>query len=152
MDRFPPQGWIGKVQLPRTFLGLGRGDSISAPIVDLSETGARILFPQKVDKGQQVRIRIQDPKFKDVVEWVAIVVWVNPPPPVATTWVVGIEFVELSRENKSKIVGWRSYYTSDEYKQSLDEPKVRETRSRKAVRDTKSRKAVRPDDPGLGKR
>jgi PilZ domain-containing protein len=149
MDRFPPQGWVGKVQLPRTFMGLGGGDSINAPIVDLSETGARMLLPQKVDKGQQIRVRIQDPKFKDVIEWVAVVVWVNPPPPVATTWVVGIEFVELPREHKSKIQGWRSYYTSDEYRKSIEDPQpIRETQGRL----TRSRKATRPDEGGFGKR
>jgi hypothetical protein len=140
LDRFPPQGWIAKVSLPRTFMGFGGGDALSVPLLDLSETGARVLFPKAIDKGAQIRVRIEDPKFKEVVEWTARVVWVNPPPPIATTWVVGVEFVELSRDLKLRIQGWRSFYTSEEYKKQLDD-------SEKALTDTKKRRAIRNRKP-----
>ncbi|MBI2932923.1 MAG: PilZ domain-containing protein [Planctomycetes bacterium] len=113
--RFPPPGWVSKVTLPRTLMGLGGGQTVNAPLLDLSELGARIVLPQEISKGGHVRIRIEDPKFKDVVEVHARVAWVNPPPPVATSWIVGVEFIELPREHQLKISGWRSYYTSDEF-------------------------------------
>lgn len=168
-ERFPPAGWLAQVTLPRTFMGLGGGQTIKAPLLDLSEAGARIMLSQEVQKGQQVRLRIEDPKFKDVVEWMGRVAWVNPPPPVATTWIVGVEFVELPREHQLKIGGWRRYYTSEEHRRSLEEGAstkerramdmgrgntLKQTRSGKAVRpdaprQTRSGKAVRPEDePG----
>ena len=99
-----------------------------------------MLFPKAIDKGAQIRVRIEDPKFREVVDWTARVVWVNPPPPIATTWVVGVEFVELSRDLKLRIQGWRSFYTSEEYKKQLDD-------SEQALTETKKRKAIQNRKP-----
>ncbi len=130
-ERFPPPGWFVKLSLPRSFIGLGGGGDFSAPILDLSETGARISSPRELKKDQQVRARIEEPKFRETIDWPARVVWVNPPPPIASTWIAGIEFIELPNEQRQKIAGWRTYYTGQEHRRQQDEAALASRESRR---------------------
>ncbi len=110
--RIRAQGWPATVE-PR---GAASMPDVAVKLVEITPEGARFIAPYEMRKGDAVLIRIEDPWFHEVVLCPATVAWLTPPPPVATTWVVGVEFVELSREHQLRIAKWAAHYTDEEFR------------------------------------
>ena len=93
---------------------LGFKKTLEGRVVDISEGGASVMLTEEVAKGARVHIRIDVKEVKDLLEADGTIASVAPPLPGVKdpTWITGVKFDELPREDEMKIAGWRSYFGS----------------------------------------
>jgi c-di-GMP-binding flagellar brake protein YcgR len=119
--RFNPPA-AAELTVPRKLVGmLGLGRGVAVRVIDLSEGGCAILSSEQLPKEAVVTLKMEVKELGDVLEIRGKIVRVTPPPPVASDWVIGLEFTELSKESQIKIAGWRTYFTSTMMRKKNDE-------------------------------
>ena len=69
---------------------LGLGPNVVVSVVDLSESGARLVVKVPLEKGQEVEVNLQGQSQARPVKLPAVVVWVTPLPD--STYSAGVAF------------------------------------------------------------
>jgi len=94
---------------------------IEARLVELTTTGARFIVPHEIPKNAPVEVKIHDPISREVVQGTARVMLTTPPPPVATTWIIGVAFDGLTHNYLLRIASWAAYYRDLEIRKKRDQ-------------------------------
>ena len=98
-----------------TTIGIGR-DREPRTIVNLSESGALIVLGAKLPSGTKVMVRIEMEQYKDVIETEGEIRWCYQSARDKTAFYAGIQFVNLTRSQATRIAKMREWFTSPEYK------------------------------------
>ena len=94
-------------------LGLG---PIRHPIINLSQGGAMVRIARRLAVDSRHPLRIEIPKFKEVIETVGEVRWCGESAKRESEIYVGIQFLNLPSADREKLVGMYEHFTSGEYK------------------------------------
>jgi hypothetical protein len=103
---------IGKPGLLAT-LGLGL---IRHPVVNLSQGGVMVKFVKRLPVDSRHPLRIEIPKYKEVIEGLGEVRWCGESAKSKTEIYLGIQFVNLPAAEQRKLTGIYELVTSAEYK------------------------------------
>lgn len=115
--RFTPERATAQLY-PKKFLttiGIGRTNE-ARNIVNLSESGALIVLSSKFAPGTKVQVRIEMEQYKDVIETEGEIRWCYQSARDKTDYYAGIQFLNLSPTQATRIAKMRDWFTSPEYK------------------------------------
>ena len=102
--RFQVEGTTTVLGRPGFLASLGIGP-IKHPVVNLSQGGAMVRVGKQFPVESRHEIRIEIPKFQEVVEVVGEVRWCAQSAKNASDFYVGIRFVDLPPADQQKLAG-----------------------------------------------
>ena len=113
--RFKVEGTTASVGKPGLLATLGLGPR-KHPVINLSQGGAMIRLGKRHEVGSRLDLRIDVPKYKEVIEAVGEVRWCAASAKSESDIYVGVRFVDLPPAERRKLAGMCEMFTSAEYK------------------------------------
>jgi|SRR5579862_3322317 len=113
--RFKIEGTTVAIGKPGFLATLGLGP-IRHPVVNLSQGGAMVKFVKRLPVDSRHPLRIEIPRYKEVIEGFGEVRWCGESAKVKSEIYLGIQFVDLPAAEQRKLSGIYDLVTSAEYK------------------------------------
>lgn len=113
--RFKVEGSTASVGKPGLLATLGLGPR-KHKVINLSQGGAMIRLGKRFAAGHRLELRIEVPKFKEVIEAVGEIRWCAASAKSESDIYVGVRFIDLPPAEYRKLVRMYEMFTSAEYK------------------------------------
>jgi hypothetical protein len=113
--RFKVEGATASVGKPGILASLGLG-LIKHSVINLSQGGAMIRLGKRVPVDSRHELRIEVPKYKEVIEGEGEVRWCLASAKSDSDIYIGVRFVDLPASERRKLAGMYELFTSADYK------------------------------------
>ena len=113
--RFKIEGATAVLGKEGMLAGLGMGNRLRK-LVNLSQGGAMIQTIKRLVVGSRHPVRIEIPKYKEVIEAEGEVKWCLESAKAKNDFYVGISFADLAESDRKKIARMQDLFTSADYR------------------------------------